>query len=86
MAYGGVQFEDERYRLRVNRGPTPAAGMAGWLMRISRGIIRNERQASYVLLAIVAALILFAVVILSVGRRTSVYDYLPSNLHSDYRQ
>ena len=83
MAYGGVEFEGDKDRPRIIPGSARAPKMILWVMRNSHGLIQSERQAGYVLLSIVAALFLFAIVIFSFGQRTSVYDYLPNNLHSD---
>ncbi len=60
----GVKFEDSDWRaVRYNREPQYPK-IIQWVIRYSGGIVRDEKQARYVLLGFVAAAIIVSFVLL----------------------
>lgn len=53
MSDQGVKFEDDSYRSRVILGERQTPRIITWAMKVGDGFIKTERQAAYVLFALV---------------------------------
>ena len=67
MNESGVEFEGDKYRSRIILGPPQTPKVIDWVMRGSGGLIQSERQAGYVLMAIVCGMVLLAVIFLFIA-------------------
>ena len=72
MTYQGIEFDEQRVPSRRSRArrETRSSGLAGWLLRISKGRITTLSQANTILFFAGLALRLLAIVSLIMSRDT----------------
>ncbi len=68
-SYGGIKFQDSGWRTMKQQQQTPESPKIIRLaIKLSGGLVKDEKQASYVLIGfVVAAIVIFLIVIFSGG-------------------
>lgn len=70
-----VTFESEEFQKPATSSRVQAPGIAGWVIQSSGGLIKNEKQAQYVLIGFIAVAAAFvSVLILSGGARSAKFE------------
>ncbi len=75
----GIKFEDSSWNIRPIQKPTTSI-ITRWVIIYSHGLVKNKKQANYVLLAFVGAAIVFSLfVFLSIGGSKAELKAPPGN-------
>jgi hypothetical protein len=62
-----VTFDGENYQSTTRHFEAPSSGITGWLIEHSGGVIRDEKQATLTLIAIIIVCIAVSAFLLSRG-------------------
>ncbi|MDQ1299877.1 MAG: hypothetical protein QG636_545 [Patescibacteria group bacterium] len=73
-----VTFENEEFQRPVTSSQTQTPGIVGWVVKCSGGLIKNEKQAQYVLVGfLVVAIVFVAFLIFSSGGTGAKFEAPP---------
>ena len=73
-----VTFEGEEFHQPATFSQTQTPGIVGWVIQCSGGLIKNEKQAHYVLVGfVVIALVFVFLLVLSSGGKGAKFEAPP---------